>query len=154
MKPLAAARPLVISLLAALLAGSLAGCEQVQNKLGIEDPAAKLAKLEAEGKAIGSACRQSGRAIEDCYSVYTWVPKAAVFGGWREMDSYMRENKLEIVEPVLPPAPPPPEPVKKKPKKKAADAEGGDKAAEKDGKGDEKAADTKDSDKPAEKSGH
>ncbi len=153
MKAPAAARSLLMTVLATLLAGGLAGCEQVQNKLGLEDPVAKQAKLEAEGKAIGSACRQSGRAIEDCYSVYTWVPKAAVFGGWREMDAYMRENKLDIVEPVLPPAPPPPEPVKKKPKKKAADGEGGDKAADKDGKADEK-TDEKAADKPAEKSGH
>lgn len=153
MKVAAAVRSLVTSLLAVLLAGGLSGCEQVQNKLGLEDPAAKQAKLEAEGKAIGSACRQSGRAIEDCYSVYTWVPKAAVFNGWREMDAYMRENKLEIVEPQLPPAPPPPEPVKKKPKKKAADGEGGDKAADKDGKGDDKAAEPA-GDKPPEKAAH
>jgi hypothetical protein len=143
MKTPAFVRPMAMSLLAVLLSASFAGCDQVQSKLGIEDPAAKLAKLEAEGKAIGSACRQSGRAIEDCYSVYTWVPKASVFGGWREMDAYMRENRLEIVEPVLPPAPPPPEPVKKTKKKKAADGEGGDKAA------DEKAGDAKAEEKPA-----
>lgn len=144
MKTPAFVRPTAMALLAILLSASFAGCDQVQSKLGIEDPAAKLAKLEAEGKAIGSACRQSGRAIEDCYSVYTWVPKASVFGGWREMDAYMRENKLEIIEPLLPPAPPPPEPVKKTAKKKkAADGEGGDKAA------DEKAGDAKAEEKPA-----
>lgn len=118
-----------------LTALTLTGCDQVQSKLGIEDAATKAAKLEAEGKAIGSACRQSGRAIEDCYAVYTWVPKAAVFNGWKEMDAYMRENSLEIVEPQLPPAPPPPPPEKKKKKKKAADAEAA--------KGDEKPAEEK-----------
>lgn len=103
-----------------LTALTLSGCDQIQGKLGIEDAATKAAKLEAEGKAIGSACRQSGRAIEDCYSVYTWVPKAAVFNGWKEMDAYMRENSLEIVEPQLPPPPPPPPPPEKKKKKKKA----------------------------------
>jgi hypothetical protein len=28
--------------------------------------------------------------------------KAAVYTGWREMDEYMRENKLEGVAPVVP----------------------------------------------------
>ena len=40
----------------------LAGCEQ----LGIEDPAKVAEAREAEGKAIGGACRHSGRALEDC----------------------------------------------------------------------------------------
>ena len=86
---------------------ALAGCDMVQQKLGIEDPAAKAAKSDAEGKAVGGACRQSGRAIEDCYSIYSWLPKASIYEGWREMDSYMRENKIETIEPQLPPPPPP-----------------------------------------------
>ena len=86
---------------------SLAGCDQIQQKMGLEDSAAKTARAEAEGKAVGGACRHSGRAIEDCYSVYTWVPKDAVYSGWRDMDAYMRENKIESVEPQLPPAQPP-----------------------------------------------
>lgn len=84
-----------------------AGCDFVQQKIGFEDPAAKAAKEEAEGKAVGAACRHSGRAIEDCYSIYRWLPKAAIFEGWQEMDTYMRENKIEEVEPQLPPPPPP-----------------------------------------------
>ena len=94
----------------------LAGCDQINQKLGLEDPAKKEATQEAEGKAVGSACRQSGRAIEDCYSIYSWLPKAAVFAGWREMDAYMRDNKIETVEPQLPP----PEPPGAKKKKKAS----------------------------------
>ncbi|MCX2860728.1 hypothetical protein OOZ63_02630 [Paucibacter sp. PLA-PC-4] len=82
-------------LLASLL---LAGCEQ----LGIEDPAKAAANKEAEGKAIGSACRHAMRAIEDCYLLNPRAQKAAVFAGWREMDEYMRENKLEGVAPVVP----------------------------------------------------
>ncbi len=93
---------IAITILAAPLL--LGGCDQVQSKLGIEDQAAKAAKLEAEGKAVGGACRQSGRAIEDCYSVYYWLPKDAVYGGWREMDVYMRENQIQTIAPTLPPA--------------------------------------------------
>jgi hypothetical protein len=93
----------------------LSGCEQLENRLGLEDPGKKAARLEAEGRAVGGGCRQSGRAIEDCYAIYAWVPKEAVFEGWREMDAYMRENNMETVAPLLPP-PPPPESGKKKKK--------------------------------------
>lgn len=106
------------SLRFALLAGTvllgLSGCDLVQQKLGIESPSAKAAKADAEGRAVGGACRQSGRAIEDCYSIYSWLPKASIYDGWRDMDAYMRENKLETIEPQLPPAPPPPPPNTKK----------------------------------------
>lgn len=85
----------------------LTGCDAVQQKLGFEAPTVKAARLEAEGKAVGGACRQSGRAIEDCYSIYSWLPKAAIYEGWRDMDGYMRENKLPTVEPQLPPPQPP-----------------------------------------------
>ncbi|WP_375140808.1 hypothetical protein [Inhella proteolytica] len=86
---------------------ALTGCEQ----LGIEDPAKVAAVKEAEGKAIGSACRHAMRAIEDCYTLNPKASKAAVYAGWREMDEYMRENKLEGVAPALPRA----EPKKAKP---------------------------------------
>ncbi|HEX5357758.1 MAG TPA: hypothetical protein VFW93_16245, partial [Aquabacterium sp.] len=61
----------------------------------------------AESKAVGSACRHAVRAIEDCYTLNPKADKAAVFAGWREMDEYMRENKLEGVAPVVPRPPPP-----------------------------------------------
>lgn len=96
-------------------AGALGGCDAVQQKLGMESPAVKGARLEGEGKAVGGACRQSGRAIEDCYSIYSWLPKAAIYEGWRDMDVYMRENKLETVEPQLPPPQPPGSKKKKAP---------------------------------------
>ncbi len=84
------------------LALLLSACEQ----LGIEDPAkaaaAAAAAKEAEGKAIGSACRQTGRPLEDCYSLYPKAQKAAVFAGWREMDGYMRENNIETVPALAP----------------------------------------------------
>jgi len=76
----------------------IAGCEM----LGIESPEKLAALREGEGKAVGSACRHAARAIEDCYALNPKAPKAAVFAGWREMDEYMRENKLEAVAPALP----------------------------------------------------
>lgn len=86
---------------------ALTGCDQIAGKLGIENPAVKEARTDAEGKAVGSACRHSGRAIEDCYAIYSWLPKSSVYAGWREMDEYMRENKLETIVPQLPPPEPP-----------------------------------------------
>jgi hypothetical protein len=84
---------------AALLgaAALLAGCDQ----LGIEDPAKVAAAKQAEGKAIGGACRNALRAIEDCYALNPKAQKAAVYDGWREMDEYMRENKLEGTRPQV-----------------------------------------------------
>ncbi len=106
---------IVTPLLVLLL--NLTACDMIQKKMGVEDPAIKEARIEAEGRAVGSACRHSGRAIEDCYSIYNWLPKAPVFAGWRDMDAYMRDNKIETTEPLLPPPPPPtPETSKKKPK--------------------------------------
>jgi hypothetical protein len=77
----------------------LAGCEL----LGIESPEKVAAQRQAEGKAIGGACRHAGRAIEDCYTLNRRADKAAVFAGWREMNDYMVENKLDVVKPTLPP---------------------------------------------------
>jgi len=94
-------------LIAAALITVLPGCDIIQQQMGIEDQAAKSARNDAEGRAVGGACRQSGRAIEDCYAIYSWLPKASIYEGWRDMDAYMRENKLETVEPQLPPPQPP-----------------------------------------------
>lgn len=77
----------------------LAACDQ----LGIDSPQKVAERLEADAKAVGSACRQAGRAIEDCYSLNPKASKAAVFAGWRDMDEYMRENKLDVVKPSLNP---------------------------------------------------
>ena len=60
---------------------NLVACDQISQKLGMEDPAKKEARMEPEAKAVGSACRQSGRAIEDCYSIYSWLPKAGIYAG-------------------------------------------------------------------------
>ena len=62
------------------------------------------ARVEADGKAVGAGCRHGGRAIEDCFILNKRVDKAAIYAGWREMDDYMRENKLDAVPPTLGPA--------------------------------------------------
>jgi hypothetical protein len=90
-------------LILVFLTSMLAACEQI----GLEDPVAEKAREEAEGKAIGGACRQAGRALEDCYQINPRAPKAAIFNGWRDMDGYMRENKIEEVAPAFPMKPPP-----------------------------------------------
>ena len=58
-------------------------------------PDPRIAMREAEGKAIGGACRYAVRGIEECYQLNPKALKTAVFDGWREMDQYMRENKIE-----------------------------------------------------------
>jgi len=88
--------------------------------LGIESGTEVAARKESEGKAIGSACRHAMRAIEDCYTLNKKASKSAVYTGWREMDEYMRENKLEGIAPVVPRTPPP----------KPADGEGDATAAD------------------------
>ena len=60
-------------------------------------PDPRIAQREADAKAIGGACRHGLRSIEDCYSLNKGVTKSAIFAGWREMDEYMRENKIEGV---------------------------------------------------------
>jgi hypothetical protein len=87
-------KPLVSRLFPALaLILTLCGCEQ----LGVETPAQTAARQEAEGKAVGGACRHAGRALEDCYKSSPKISKAAIYTGWRDMDTYMRENKIEVV---------------------------------------------------------
>ncbi|OYT89417.1 MAG: hypothetical protein CFE46_03110 [Burkholderiales bacterium PBB6] len=112
------------------LVSLLAGCDM----LGIETPE----KRSGEGKAIGAACRHAGRAIEDCYTLNAKGDKSAIYAGWREMDDYMRENKLEPVIPVIKPEDLKPKP-KAKPKPKP-EGEGEDSGAKADAGADEKPA--------------
>lgn len=85
---------LLLTLAAAI---SAAGCDM----LGIESPEKIAAARDADGKAIGGACRHAGRAIEDCFALYKKADRAAVFAGWRDMNDYMRENKIEPVPPLV-----------------------------------------------------
>jgi hypothetical protein len=91
-------------------------------------PDPKLLQREAEAKAVGGACRHGLRSIEDCYTLNKGINKAMIFTGWREMDAYMRENKIEGAKAEIAPPPPPapaPAPAEEviqeaKPKSKAA----------------------------------
>ena len=99
---LALTRRVTRVVLAVLLGLGLSACDQ----LGIDTPQKAAERQVADAKAVGSACRHALRAIEDCYTLNPKADKASVFAGWREMDEYMRENKLEGVAPVVPrPAP-------------------------------------------------
>ena len=94
-------RPLLPrALLGVGLLVTLAGCDM----LGVESASSMAARREAEGKAIGGACRHAGRALEDCYAMNRKADKAAVFAGWREMNDYMRENKVDTVSPQVAPS--------------------------------------------------
>jgi hypothetical protein len=126
-------RPL---LLLAILS-TLAGCDQ----LGLEPASVTAARVEADGKAVGAACRHGGRAIEDCFTLNKRVDKAAIYAGWREMDDYMRENKLEAVAPTLGPGV----------DKKTADAEDGASDAKGDASADKPVKSASGKDDKAEK---
>jgi hypothetical protein len=90
----------------ALSAGmlSLSGCDQISERAGFPDPT----RIEAEGKAIGGACRHAGRGLEDCYRLNKEASKAAVFAGWKEMNEYMVKNNMQAVTPAIPPDSPRP----------------------------------------------
>ncbi|WP_374408209.1 hypothetical protein [Hydrogenophaga sp.] len=80
-----------LALILCLSAASLlTGCDM----LGIESTAQIAERKEAEGKAIGSACRHAVRSIEDCFRSNPKAGKAAVFAGWKDMDQYMRDNQI------------------------------------------------------------
>ncbi|MCL2657386.1 MAG: hypothetical protein FWD62_08170 [Betaproteobacteria bacterium] len=89
-----------------------AGCDQ----LGFDSPK----KIASEGNAIGAACRHAGRALEDCYQLNPQASKSAIFAGWKEMNDYMTEQKIDVVRPVLPPV----LPKSLRPKKPAASESG------------------------------
>ena len=59
----------------------------------IPDP--RVVQREADAKAVGGACRHALRGIEDCYTLNPKAPKSAIFAGWKDMDAYMRENKID-----------------------------------------------------------
>jgi len=83
------------SSLALLIAAPLwlAGCDA----LGLEAASVVAARKDAEGRAVGAACRHAARAIEECYAMNKRADKGSVFAGWREMNDYMRENNIAAV---------------------------------------------------------
>ncbi|WP_410497563.1 hypothetical protein [Chitinibacter sp. S2-10] len=66
---------------------------------GCDQLASKLNQGKTNAKAIGAACRHSGRALEDCYRRNPRAAKADVFEGWKEMNEYMLSKKIEVVPP-------------------------------------------------------
>ncbi|MFZ6871897.1 hypothetical protein ACO0LF_07530 [Undibacterium sp. Di27W] len=80
-----------------LMLTSLTACD----RLGLPDPVRDAAIRESDARATGSACRHAGRAIEDCYALNPDASRAAVYAGWKDMNDYMRENKIDIVKPEL-----------------------------------------------------
>lgn len=79
-----------------VLALLLAGCD-----IPGMGPDPRVLQREADGKAIGGACRYALRGIEDCYSLNERTSKTAIFAGWKDMDQYMRDNKMEGQASVL-----------------------------------------------------
>jgi len=111
---------MTLRLLTLSLALLLAGCD-----IPGMGPDPRVLQREADGKAIGGACRYALRGIEDCYNLNAKASKTAIFAGWKDMDQYMRDNKMEgqapapdkeEKEPVAEARKPPP------PKEKAAEA--------------------------------
>jgi hypothetical protein len=70
---------------------TLSGCDNIVALMA--DP--RVAQRIADAKAIGSACRYGLRSIEDCYTLNEKASKSSIFDGWKEMDQYMRDNKIE-----------------------------------------------------------
>jgi hypothetical protein len=81
---------MTLRLLIPTLALLLAGCD-----IPGMGPDPRALQREADGKAIGGACRYALRGIEDCYSLNEKASKTAIFAGWKDMDQYMRDNKME-----------------------------------------------------------
>lgn len=82
-------------LMVAGAATMLSSCDLSQipgldGKLSIED-----------SKAVGAACRHSGRALEDCFAMNPKTHPAGVFDGWRDMNDYMLANEIEVVKPEV-----------------------------------------------------
>lgn len=82
-------------LMVAGAATMLSSCDLSQipgldGKLSIED-----------SKAVGAACRHSGRALEDCFVMNPKTHPAGVFDGWRDMNDYMLANEIEVVKPEV-----------------------------------------------------
>ncbi|AXE32329.1 hypothetical protein DK842_21875 [Chromobacterium phragmitis] len=74
----------------------LGGCNYVNSVTGLS---------KDSDKAIGAACRQTGRSLEACYQRNPNADKAFIYAGWREMNEYMAKNKLDTMEPLPEAAP-------------------------------------------------
>lgn len=82
-------------LIAAVATAALGGCVK-----GImPDPEADAKKVEDEAAATGAGCRQSGRSLEACFARNESLNRNGALRGWRDMDEYMRQNKIEAQQP-------------------------------------------------------
>ena len=90
---------LIIYCACALGLSQLSGCGDKADP-GLSDEAKAALSKDADAKATGGACRHAGRALEDCYAMNPDAPRAAVFAGWKDMNDYMRDNKMDIVKPT------------------------------------------------------
>ncbi len=79
------------------LAVLVAGCDA----LGLPNPAKQAEQAEADAKAVGASCRHSGRALEDCFTLYSNQARAPVYAGWKEMHDYMAAGNIAVVSPTL-----------------------------------------------------
>lgn len=62
------------------------------------DSADEAEKIKnADSHAVGAACRQNLRGIEDCFTLNPKSRKAHILLGWKEMDAYIRENEKSVV---------------------------------------------------------
>lgn len=77
----------------------MTGCDRLYERAGLPDPA----KVLAEGKAIGGACRHAGRGLEDCYALNPTASKSAIYEGWKEMNEYMAKNGMQAIPPQIDP---------------------------------------------------
>lgn len=68
----------------------VAGCNWIGNVTGLNDDA---------NKAIGAACRQTGRSLEECFLRNPDAGQDQIYAGWREMNEYMVRNKLDTMAP-------------------------------------------------------
>lgn len=57
-----------------------------------------------DSKAVGAACRHSGRALEDCFTLNPNAHHAGVFEGWRDMNDYMISNNIPTIKPEIQPS--------------------------------------------------
>lgn len=69
---------------------ALAGCNWIGNVSGLNKEA---------NKAIGAACRQTGRSLEECFRRNPDADMAQIYAGWREMHEYMQKNRLDTMTP-------------------------------------------------------
>lgn len=92
-----------VAAFAMLAAFLLSACVEQVPGLG---PDPRSVARENEAKAIGGACRYAMRGLEDCYALNPKASKNAIYLGWKDMDEYMREHKLEGAPSVLTQMPP------------------------------------------------